>query len=860
MLFKRITSIRLVPIIMSIMLAALLVFAITPILSESVHATPQNGGTRSGQLKNLTLKSDGIGEMGATGYSGVAGTKVSLYAEPGDGHRFLKWEILSGEGSIDNPGSACATFTFGATDAVVQAIFTEAEQDETYIVVIYSFARGTATATVDPNDPTTYYLKAIPADGCTFSQWSKTGTGTISKPFATSTTITGCSGRIEVWAYFGGNPIVPVTVTANPTAGGTAEASWNNVNVSRDVDLKATPSVGYVFKEWRIKSGTGAIRNPNEAFTVLTGITGNVSCEAVFEAISSGQYGVSLTKNKPEGGEARASVTSGSSGTTVVLTAAPASGFRFEKWEVKAGGVTIDNPTNETATFNIGSDHVSVEACFKEEGFSVTAIAEGGGTASKSKNAALPGKRIFLQAYDKTGVHFSHWEVISGDIVLENAYNRKTYFIMGNKNVEVKAVFVPEDTYCVRITNDGHGTGNPEVQSGKTGDTVTLTAAPNAGYIFKEWMVITRSGGTLSSTTANPAQFTIGTGHATIRATFIKGDYNITYELNGGTNAPANPVAYKSDTLPITFAAPTWDGYTFDGWYDNASFSGSPVTGIPVNSTGDKTFYAKWTETPHQHDWKPATCTEPKTCKTCGATEGKALGHKWDAGEVTKKATEKATGVKTYTCTVCKATKTETIPKLKPSTPKTSGTPLVRMTAKGDNSLVVSWSKIQGADGYDIYFAYCGETSKYAATVKGNKTFSWTKTGLKKGRCYKAYVKAYVMRNGKKTFVKCSPLVLAYASGGSGNYTSAKAVTVEKASANLTVGRAFQIKPSIVKQNKNKYLMPKKFAPTFRYMSSNEKVATVSSGGKVTAKGKGSCYIYVYAHNGVSKQVKITVQ
>ena len=29
----------------------------------------------------------------------------------------------------------------------------------------------------------------------------------------------------------------------------------------------------------------------------------------------------------------------------------------------------------------------------------------------------------------------------------------------------------------------------------------------------------------------------------------------------------------------------------------------------------------------HQHDYKNATCTEPKTCKVCGATEGAALGH-----------------------------------------------------------------------------------------------------------------------------------------------------------------------------------------------------------------------------------------
>ena len=29
----------------------------------------------------------------------------------------------------------------------------------------------------------------------------------------------------------------------------------------------------------------------------------------------------------------------------------------------------------------------------------------------------------------------------------------------------------------------------------------------------------------------------------------------------------------------------------------------------------------------HEHSWKPATCTTPKTCETCNATEGKPLGH-----------------------------------------------------------------------------------------------------------------------------------------------------------------------------------------------------------------------------------------
>ena len=38
-----------------------------------------------------------------------------------------------------------------------------------------------------------------------------------------------------------------------------------------------------------------------------------------------------------------------------------------------------------------------------------------------------------------------------------------------------------------------------------------------------------------------------------------------------------------------------------------------------------------------------------------------ALGHSWDGGKVTKAATCTAAGTKTYTCTRCKKTRTETI-------------------------------------------------------------------------------------------------------------------------------------------------------------------------------------------------------
>ena len=80
---------------------------------------------------------------------------------------------------------------------------------------------------------------------------------------------------------------------------------------------------------------------------------------------------------------------------------------------------------------------------------------------------------------------------------------------------------------------------------------------------------------------------------------------------------------------------------------------------------------------------KAATCTEAgltdgEKCSVCGeelkAQEPiKALGHSWDEGKVTTAPTYEKTGVKTYTCGICKATKTESIPQLVNSGSGSSG-------------------------------------------------------------------------------------------------------------------------------------------------------------------------------------------
>ena len=201
--------------------------------------------------------------------------------------------------------------------------------------------------------------------------------------------------------------------------------------------------------------------------------------------------------------------------------------------------------------------------------------------------------------------------------------------------------------------------------------------------------------------------------------------------------------------------------------------------------------------------------------------------------------------------------------KAKPSA-KASKTPLTRTTATGDHSMTVGWAKVEGAAGYEVFFSRCdgkgSKTTKKVKTIKGNKTFTWTKSGLKKGTAYKAYVKAYTMKNGKKTYIGKSPVMHAYTSGASKKYTNAKSITVNKTKVKLKKGKTFKIKAKVKKLKKNKKLMPKTHVATIRYLSTDKKIATVSKKGKITAKGKGTCYVYAYAHNGIYKKVKVTVK
>lgn len=74
--------------------------------------------------------------------------------------------------------------------------------------------------------------------------------------------------------------------------------------------------------------------------------------------------------------------------------------------------------------------------------------------------------------------------------------------------------------------------------------------------------------------------------------------YTVTLNANGGTIASEKDITSYTygdgATLP-TENDITCEGYTFEGWYADSSFSGAPVTEISSTDIGNKEFYAKWT-------------------------------------------------------------------------------------------------------------------------------------------------------------------------------------------------------------------------------------------------------------------------
>jgi hypothetical protein len=243
-------------------------------------------------------------------------------------------------------------------------------------------------------------LVATPGAGFVFSNWTEGGT-VVGTSATYSFAVTANRSLVANFAPVQSS-VFTVSVSSNPTVGGsTTGAGQYSSGITATV--RATPTSGYSFVNWTengVIVSSAAIYN----FTV----NGNRALVANFAVSSPSTFTVTTASSPAAGG----TTTGGgqfASGATVVLTATPASGYRFVNW-TENGVLIADTPTY---TFAASSNRALVANFIPTTAttFTITtsSLPSAGGTTTGGGPSVPAGSSVTVSATANAGYTFASW-------------------------------------------------------------------------------------------------------------------------------------------------------------------------------------------------------------------------------------------------------------------------------------------------------------------------------------------------------------------------------------------------------------------------------------------------------------------
>ena len=366
-----------------------------------------------------------------------SGASVTVNAVANFGYTFTNW---TESGTVVST-TAGYTFTISGNRTLVANFTAVPASQFTVSLSSNPLLGGTTTGAGSFVSGSSVAVTALANIGYTFTNWTE-GVNIVS---TSANYIFVISGNRTLVANF---TVVPpsqfaVNLSSNPPLGGTTTGG-GSFNSGVSVSVTATPNVGYTFTNWT-ESGTIVSAVAGYTFNIL----GNRTLVANFSAITY-TLGViaingSVLKNPNQ--------VTYNSGSDVVLTATPNSGFVFTSWSGDATGsvnpltVTMNSNKNVTANFTAIAST-----------YTLNVIANNG---SVLKNPDLfaynSGASVLLTATPNSGYTFTSW---SGDAT--GSVNPLTVIMNSNKNITANFTLSPP-------------VGPGIVDLGTAGNYVTLT-------------------------------------------------------------------------------------------------------------------------------------------------------------------------------------------------------------------------------------------------------------------------------------------------------------------------------------------------------------------------------------------------
>ena len=401
-------------------------------------------------------------------------------------------------------------------------------------------------------------------------------------------TYTQLQNNLTVYAHWTPKPYT-ITYNGNTNTGGSTAATNCNYNTACTLASNGFTKTGYSWTGWWT-TATGGTK-----YSTSVTITGNMTVYAQWKINS-----YTLTYNS-NGGSA-CNPTSKTLNYNVAygtLCVPTRNGYTFDDWYTAAsGGTKVD------ANTKMGAGNTTIYAHWNANPVTVTFKGNGNTGGSMTNQTCYYNQDCTLKTngFTKTGHSWKGWfAATSGGTALTSPLK-----LTGN--MTVYAQWTP-NVHTITYDSNG-GTGTMTATSCNYGATCTLktNGFTKTGHSFDGWWT-TATGGTKYGST------TTLTGNIRVYAHWKPNPVTLSYNGNGNTggSTAATTCYYGQSCTPATNGF-TKNGYTWSGWYDQAS-GGTKYTTITL--TAAKTLYAHWGANPITISFNANGGTGTTTPQTC---------------------------------------------------------------------------------------------------------------------------------------------------------------------------------------------------------------------------------------------------
>ena len=411
------------------------------------------------------------------------------------------------------------------------------------------------------------------------------------------------------------------TVSYNANGGSNAPASQTKVH---GVTLTLSSSVpyrfNYEFVGWSTSSSATVA-----TYTAGGNYTGNVSVTlfAVWK-YKPATYTVSYDANGGTGAPGRQTKTYG---VTLTLTTIQPTrrNYLFLGWSKDRNATSASYSAGGSYTDNSDVTLYAVWQ-YNPEIYTIRYDANGGtgAPASQTKTYGVP-LTLSMVKPTRAGYEFLGWST-DPTTMLTNYAPGERYTDEASVTLYAVWRYIPK-TYEVKY--DANGGGNTPASQTKTEDVtliLTSTIPTRYGYTFKGWA---------TSSSATSADYQAGGSYTanesvTLYAVWEINTYTVSFDANGGTNAPNPQKKTHGQNLILTVAIPTRPNHVFLGWAtDSTSKSVAYAPGATYTAEEDVTLYAVWQERNYDFSVSDLTVT-PDEIEQYGKVTVKFRVDNWD--------------------------------------------------------------------------------------------------------------------------------------------------------------------------------------------------------------------------------------